>query len=45
MKKKFLYTVLFAITLASCSEQELIEQPSTPVGGTEVQLPTDVTSG
>jgi protease len=31
--------------LASCSEQELIEQPSTPVGGTEVQLPADVTSG
>ena len=45
MKKKFLYTALFAITLASCSEQELIEQPSTPVGGTEVQLPADVTSG
>ena len=45
MKKKFLYTALFAITLASCSEQELIEQPSTPIGGTEVQLPADVTSG
>ena len=45
MKKTFLYTVLFAMILASCSEQELIEQPSTPVGGTEVQLPADVTSG
>ena len=45
MKKKFLYTALFAMILASCSEQELIEQPSTPVGGTEVQLPADVTSG
>ena len=45
MKKKFLYTALFALLLASCSEQELIEQPSTPVGGTEVQLPADVTSG
>lgn len=33
MKKKFLYTALFAMILASCSEQELIEQPSTPVGG------------
>ncbi|MFT0337625.1 subtilase family N-terminal domain-containing protein [Bacteroides faecis] len=31
--------------LAACSEQELTEQPSTPIGGTEVQLPTDVTSG
>lgn len=45
MKKKFLYTVLFALMLAACSEQELTEQPSTPIGGTEVQLPTDVTSG
>lgn len=45
MKKKFLYTALFALMLAACSEQELTEQPSTPIGGTEVQLPTDVTSG
>ena len=45
MKRKILYTALFAMILASCSEQELIEQPSTPVGGTEVQLPADVTSG
>ena len=40
-----LYTALFALMLAACSEQELTEQPSTPIGGTEVQLPTDVTSG
>ena len=45
MKKKILYTALFALLLASCSEQEFIEQPSTPAGGTEVQFPTDVTSG
>ena len=45
MKKKFLYTALFALMLAACSEQELTDQPSTPIGGTEVQLPTDVTSG
>ena len=45
MKKKFLYTALFALMLAACSEQELTEQPSTPIGGTEVQLPTEVTSG
>lgn len=45
MKKKFLYTALFALTLAACSEQEIIEQPSTPTGGTEVQLPADITSG
>ena len=45
MKKNFLYTALFALMLASCSEQEVIEQPSTPTGGTEVQLPADVTSG
>ena len=45
MKKKFLYVALFALTLASCSDQEIIEQPSTPTGGTEVQLPADVTSG
>ncbi len=45
MKKKFLYVALFALTLASCSDQEIIEQPSTPTGGTEIQLPADVTSG
>ena len=45
MKKNFLYTALFALMLASCSEQEVIEQPSTPTGGTEVQRPADVTSG
>lgn len=45
MKKKILYTALFALMLTACSEQELIEQPSTPTGGTEVQLPADVTSG
>lgn len=45
MKKKNLYTALFALMLAACSEQELTEQPSTPTGGTEVQLPADVTSG
>ena len=33
MKKNFLYTALFALILASCSEQEVIEQPSTPTGG------------
>ena len=33
MKKKILYTALFALMLASCSEQEFIEQPSTPAGG------------
>lgn len=45
MKKKILYTALFALMLTGCSDRELIEQPSTPTGGTEVQLPTDVTSG
>lgn len=33
MKKKFLYVALFTLTLASCSDQEIIEQPSTPTGG------------
>ena len=28
MKKKILYTALFALMLASCSEQEFIELPS-----------------
>ena len=46
MKKKFLYIALFALTLAACSEQEIIEQPSTSSPEeTEVQLPADVTSG
>lgn len=34
------------MVFAACTEQEIIEQPSTPDnGGTEVQLPTDITSG
>ena len=45
MKKKILYTALFALMMASFSEQELLEQPFTPTGGTEVQLPADFTSG
>lgn len=45
MKKKFLYIALFAFTLAGCSEQEIIEQPSTSPEETEVQLPADITSG
>lgn len=46
MKNKFLYTALLTLTLAACSEKDLIEQPSLPpTGETEVQLPADVTSG
>lgn len=45
MKKSFLYTVLLALMLVLCSEQEAIEQPSIPTGGTEAQLPANVTSG
>lgn len=45
MKRKFLYVVLFALTMASCSEQEIAVQPSTPTGGTEVLLPAGVNSG
>lgn len=45
MKKKILYTALLALTIAACSEQELIEQPVPPTGDTEVQLPADATSG
>lgn len=34
------------MVFAACTEQEIIEQPSTPDnGGTEVQLPTDINSG
>lgn len=32
MKKNFLYTALFALMLASCSEQEVIELPSPLLG-------------
>lgn len=45
MKKNIIYIALFALTLTACSEQEMIEQPSIPTGGTDVQLPADVTSG
>lgn len=45
MKKRFLYITLLALVLASCSDQEIIEQPSVPTEETEVQLPADVISG
>lgn len=45
MKKRFIYIVLFSLAMAACTEQEIIEQPSTPTGGTEIRLPADVTSG
>lgn len=46
MKKRFLYVTLFSLVFAACTEQEIIEQASTPDnGGTEVQLPTDINSG
>ena len=45
MKKHFLYTALLALTITACSQEELVEQPVPPTGGTEVQLPADVTSG
>lgn len=45
MKKQFLYAALFAFAMASCSDQDMLEQPSTPTGGTEVQLPADFNSG
>ena len=37
MKKKFLYVALFALTLASCSDQEIIEHPSVAQAGSEGQ--------
>lgn len=38
MKKNFLYTALFALMLASCSEQEVIRTIGLPQqGGREVQ--------
>lgn len=45
MKKKFLYIALFSLTLAACSEQEFVDQSSTPVDDTTVLLPEDFTSG
>ena len=45
MKKKFLYNALIILALTACTEQDIIEQPSTPNGGTEVRLPADVKSG
>lgn len=45
MKKKFLYNALIILALTACTEQDIIEQPSTPNGGTEVRLPADVNSG
>ena len=45
MKKRFIYIALFSLAMTACTEQEIIEQPSTPTGGTEIRLPADVTSG
>lgn len=33
MKKKFLYNALIILALTACTEQDIIEQPSTPNGG------------
>ena len=30
MKKKFLYNALIILALTACTEQDIIEQPSTP---------------
>ena len=38
MKKRFIYIALFSMALTACTEQEIVEQPSTPIGGTEVRL-------
>ena len=32
MKKKFLYNALIILALTACTEQDIIEQPSTPSG-------------
>ena len=32
MKKKFLYNALIILALTACTEQDIIEQPSTPNG-------------
>lgn len=44
-EEKFLYNALIILALTACTEQDIIEQPSTPNGGTEVRLPADVNSG
>ena len=44
MKKKILYTALFALLLASCSEQEFFGTTSSPGRGTESQVPAGVNS-
>ena len=33
MKKKFLYNALIILALTACTEQDIIEQPSTPKSG------------
>ena len=45
MKKKYLYTALFALTLSACADEDIVEQPSAPQGNTEVKLPADATDG
>lgn len=45
MKKKYLYTALFALTLSACADEDIVEQPSVPQGETEVKLPADATDG
>lgn len=45
MKKKYLYTALFALTLSACADEDIVEQLSVPQGETEVKLPADATDG
>lgn len=44
MKKRFLYTALFALTLSACADEDLVS-PSAPEGNQEVTVPADATDG
>ena len=45
MKKRFLYTALFALTLSACADEDWVDQPSVPSGSEEVTVPEDAADG
>lgn len=45
MKKHLLYSAIFALSLASCAEEELINQDNTSTADEEVYIPADAEEG
>lgn len=45
MKKHLLYSAIFAMSLAACTEDNLIQQDNTSASNEEVYIPADAEAG